>query len=161
MEKILEELQQIGQQNGGLIRPIDVVNFARDPDTALHARFTWDDDAAAEKWRLLQARQVINVHVKVLAANTESVKAFVSLSEDRKLPGGGYRAIEDVLGDEQKMESLLAMAQAEMQSFRRKYQALAQLAPVFKAMQDAEAAMEVAKPTARRRAATQTVAAHV
>ena len=36
-----------------------VVAKAQDPEHPLHGRFTWDDDAAAHKWRVHEARVLI------------------------------------------------------------------------------------------------------
>ena len=43
----------------GKLRPIDVVERARDPKSVLHDCFEWDDTKAAEQWRLRQAAQLI------------------------------------------------------------------------------------------------------
>ena len=43
-----EELEYIRQSNGGFLRPQDVVEYARNQETELHKRFTWDDGEAAE-----------------------------------------------------------------------------------------------------------------
>jgi len=68
---IQQELESIRRSAGGLLRPEDVVEFARSPETALHEEFTWDDSEAAHQYRLWQARQVIRVNVTVIG-NTES-----------------------------------------------------------------------------------------
>jgi hypothetical protein len=51
-EKILEEVKQIANAHGGELRAEDVVEFARNPESALHNCFTWDDKEAASQWRL-------------------------------------------------------------------------------------------------------------
>ena len=53
-------------ERGGRLTPESVVAAARDPQSPLHDRFEWDDTAAANAWRLVQARQLIrSVHVNV------------------------------------------------------------------------------------------------
>jgi hypothetical protein len=47
----LAELRQIEQKAGGVLQPESVVDFARNPKTALHGAFTWDDTEAARKYR--------------------------------------------------------------------------------------------------------------
>jgi hypothetical protein len=53
-----EELERIKQRDG-TIRPAAVVDEARPEDAVLHPAFNWDDPDAAEKYREIQARQLI------------------------------------------------------------------------------------------------------
>jgi hypothetical protein len=58
-----EELGRIHEQHGAL-RPVDVVNEARPEDAALHPAFEWNNQKAAEEWRVHTARNLIrSVHV--------------------------------------------------------------------------------------------------
>jgi predicted component of viral defense system (DUF524 family) len=131
--EILSELQAIQKSNRGLLRPEDVVEFAKNPDTALHSKFTWNIQEAAEQHWLHQARNVIRVHVQVIENNSPPVKVFVSLTEDRN-KGNGYRSMTDVMSDESRRERLLAQAEREMKTFVSKYSTLKELAPVIAAM---------------------------
>ena len=54
------EMQSIFDKHGA-VTPSLVVEFAKDETTELHKRFEWDDTAAAEQYRLNQARRVIRV----------------------------------------------------------------------------------------------------
>lgn len=121
------------------LRPERVVEFAKNPDTHLHKYFTWDDGEAAQAYRLLQARSLIRVAVVVLEETSEKVRAFVSLSPDRKA-GNGYRATVDVLDDEKMTAQLVEDAKAELNAFARKYHRLkdvAELRGVFEAIDQA------------------------
>lgn len=135
---IIEELEKIREANDGILLPSEVVEFAKDPETALHSRFTWDDSKAAHEYRLWQAREVIRVLVRVVPGVKSTVRAFVSLAQDRK--AGGYRSIEDVMIDPPMRESLLDQAKRELASFRRRYKDLKELAVVFSAMDEIEEA---------------------
>lgn len=146
---VSEELDLISRKNGGVVLPEAVVEFAKDPETALHSRFDWDDSEAAAKWRLVQARQVIRLELTVVPANgppvalgisldrDTTIRRFTSLMDDRK-NGGGYRYTEKVLSVPEQREKLLAQAFAEFEVLRRKYQTLKQLAPVFAALDKAQ-----------------------
>ena len=138
-DRIEEELRELAESHGGVIPPAAVVAFARDPETALHSKFTWDDGEAAEAWRLHQARRVLSVYVTVIAANTEPVRTFVSLTSDRKA-GGGYRLTVDVLADESLREQMIIDAVAELKRVRVKYKHLNELAEVWTAVDIAEQA---------------------
>lgn len=127
---IEQELLALYEANNGLLRPEDVVEFAKDPKTALHKRFEWDDGAAAHQWRLEQARNVIRVHVTVVGAEQREARMWVSLDTDRYTTSG-YRSLEDVMTDEERRKMFLKQAQRDFQTFRAKYQTLKELAPLF------------------------------
>lgn len=134
-----KELELVRRKAGGFLRPKDVVAFAKNPKTALHTFFEWNDGAAAEQFRLAQARAVIRVCVIVSEESSEKVRAFVSLSPDRG-SGAGYRAFADIQDDETMMAVLLEDAKRELQVFTRKYQRLrtvAELNGLFTAIDDA------------------------
>lgn len=128
---IEKELEIIRSQNAdGVLVPAEVVEYAKDENTALHDRFEWDDTAAAIAYRIEQARHLIRV--VVLQAH-ENVRQYVSLTVDRKDPaGGGYRRIDDVLLRKDWRELMLDEARREFEFFEMKYQALVELAPLFK-----------------------------
>lgn len=143
-EMVLAELEVIRQRNDGLLRAEDVVDFARHPDTQLHTKFTWDDTVAAERFRLMQARQVIRVHVKIYPKEKQRVRAYVSMLEDRR-KGGGYRSTEEVLAIEAMRDQLLYQAHREMKAFVARYEHLEELAGVIAAIDGALVAVD---PTA-------------
>ena len=128
---IQAELQQIQAANGGVLRPEAVVEFARDPATALHRRFTWDDNEAAHQYRLWQAREVIRVCVTILPQSDEPVRTYVSLTSDRIKEGGGYRTTESVLSIAEQRAELLDQALRELAAWQAKYRQIKELAAVF------------------------------
>lgn len=60
-----EHIDLIRRTTGGL-KPEDVLDDARNPNSPLHDCFTWDDTVAAEAYRLTQAKAVIRVAVRYL-----------------------------------------------------------------------------------------------
>lgn len=139
-----EELEVIAEQNGGVLYPASVVEFARNPESALHEHFTWEDAVAAEQWRLSQARQIIRVRLVSQGPSTIGVRAYVSLSEDRQNPGGGYRRYQDVMADDELRRQYLRQALSEAKLWREKFKALEELDPVFMAMSEVEDQVEYA-----------------
>ena len=135
--EIADSLEAIRAANGGLLRPADVVDAAADEDHPLHDCFTWDDDAAAHQYRLWQARQMIRVVVTVVSnGGGHTVRAYVSLHDDRGGEEGGYRAIVDVLSDAELRQTMLDEAMSELRVFQKKYKALKELVPIFKAIRN-------------------------
>lgn len=130
---IKQELEGLAEANGGLLMPEAVVEFAKDPNTALHSRFEWDDTEAAQKYRLWQARQIIKVMVDFTPAEKKEYQVFVSMKTDR-YNGGGYRQMVEIMSDEQSQRQLLIQAHADFRLWQRKYEQLKELAPVFAQM---------------------------
>lgn len=129
-----EEIRRIADRDGGLLSPEAVVEHARDPSSALHTRFEWDDTEAARCWRLEQARQLIRVHVEVVDGDAEPVRTYVSLRRDRVGANGQaptYRALRDVMLDPQLRQELLTEAAADVRWLQSKFRALKQIASKF------------------------------
>lgn len=100
------ELEALAAAKNGKLMVEDVVEAARDKDSALHKHFTWDNRRAADSYRKQQARALIaRLKITVLNPDPITVRAFVSLPEDRK--DGGYSVTADVLGDEGKRRALI------------------------------------------------------
>lgn len=136
---IRDELKRLAESHGGELKPLVVVNAARDEESPLHQSFNWDDSSAAEHWRLQQARQLIRAVVSYEQVGKKLIacRVFVSLTPDREEEGAGYRLAKTVLGDEEQRRQLLADALAEMLRFREKYRRLTELSKVFAAMDEA------------------------
>jgi hypothetical protein len=131
------ELEQIRSEHGGVLRAADVVEYARDPETALHQRFEWNDTKAAEQYRLWQARELIRVVVQTRPANDAATRVYVSLTDDRRNDGGGYRTLDEVMRSKTMREALLKQAHADMVRFETTYRQLSELASVIAAMRSA------------------------
>lgn len=137
---VKEELLHLAEISGGRLNPKDVVDYAADPETHLHSRFTWDDTKAAEEYRLWQARRVISLEFEViqLPDKSQETRLFVSLVEDRK-PDGGYRLVTEVLSDAELRQKLIEEALAEFRRVRIKYSTIKELAGIFAAIDEVEA----------------------
>ena len=134
---IKEELEEIRKDNGGLLDPVLVVEYARDQRTLLHNKFEWDDSIAGEQYRIWQARQIIRLELTVINKqnNGDPIRTYVSLIADRKSENEkGYRSLIDVLSDEEMRSQLLEEAKRDMDIFKRKYRMLKELSEVFEAM---------------------------
>ena len=128
------ELRRIAAEHGGVLKPEDVVEEAKDPDNPLHSAFEWSNTEAARKYRLWQARQLISITVRYSEVKGEArdVRVFVSLKSDRK-EEGGYRETVAVLTNPNYRAQLLADAREDLRRMELKYGELVELAAVFKA----------------------------
>lgn len=134
------ELERL--KRGGMVRAVDVVEAARDKDSPLHDWFTWDDSAAAHQYRLEEARRLLRVFVVTESQDVGEVRAFVSLSQDRRIEGGGYRVVLDVMANEGLRRQMLDDALCDLRRVRQKYRSLTRLSQVWLAIEEAETDIE-------------------
>lgn len=124
-----EELDRIYQDRGKL-DAADVVDESRPVEAVLHPCFEWDDPKAAELYRQQQARNIINcvVTVKETKGGGEvTTRAYEHVQ-------GAYHPINVIFQCMDKSEELLQTAFRELQAFRKRFQTISELAPVFDAI---------------------------
>ena len=128
-----DELALVKDANHGLLKPVDVVNWAAEnPDSLLYGRFEWSDAKAGHQYRLWQARHIINV--QVTSVETQNTRLFVSVQSQRKLADGGYHSVEEVLDNPPLYAEVLEEARRELNRLRRKYRALVELKSIWDAI---------------------------
>jgi len=104
-----KELTRIYERDG-VITPTAVIEEATDPDSPLHDYFDWDNESAAYKWRIDQARRLIR---EVRIDNGEEGKADISPPVFVHVgTAGGYLPTAVVV----KNEMLLSSAIRELKS---------------------------------------------
>jgi hypothetical protein len=99
MKEVADRLERLEQENGDL-KPVDVVEDARDPTSPLHDFFEWDNDAAAQQYRLSQARLLIR-RVKIQVTVHEIPMDVMRYVRDPDEPGS-YANIVRVRNDEDR-----------------------------------------------------------
>lgn len=124
-----EELERIYNERGEL-SPKNVVDASRSEQAPLHVCFEWDNEKAAEKWREEQASRIIST-ITIVGENANTagreVRSFIHAQ-------GSYHPLAVVVSDVDKTAEMLKDALRELASFRKKYETLSQLAPLFDAM---------------------------
>jgi hypothetical protein len=151
--EIKKELDRIqAQSKTGRLHWQDVVSAARNKTNVLHGYFDFDKERAMEAYLQQQAEDLIGRYATVIITNDGDkvrTRNYVSLSIDRQ-SGGGYRAIVDVLSDEDLKAQLLADAFADLAAFKERYKKLQELGEVFEAIQKVEKRRGTGKPKPRR-----------
>lgn len=132
---IRAELDRLKQKDGRLMAQA-VIDAARPKDSIMHDEFTWDRDEALEKNLLTEARHLISEYMVCITVGDRSVRTrhFVSLLSDRKI-GGGYRPIQEVMGDSEMRQQILDDALNALAALQSRYRHLAELAEVFSALE--------------------------
>ena len=121
-----EQLQAIYTEQGKLT-PALVVDAARSPKHPLHARFDWNDKTAAQKYRLVQAAELIrSVKITFRAdakSEPETIRVFhnVMPDADEAPERGVYRPIEEIAQDPFQRELLLRQAKRDWHTLQRRY----------------------------------------
>lgn len=129
-ETIGTELEKIRREKGEF-RPQDVVDAAKSDSHPLHRAFEWNDDIAAEKYRLEQARAIIRsvVLVDVKTPEAKGVRAFVSIDVGKKYPV--YTGIINAMQVKETREQVVEKAYRELHAFTLKYHVLLDFADLF------------------------------
>jgi hypothetical protein len=74
-----DELDRINNKHGAL-RPADIVDESRPDDAALHPAFEWNDEIAAEEWRIHTARNIIR-SVQVITEENNHQTVYVNVKQ--------------------------------------------------------------------------------
>lgn len=127
-EAVYREITALGDS----FSPADIVEAARDESSELHKCFEWNDEVAAQKWRLHTARMLVNQ----LVIRTETsdnipvaVRVISSASEVNT-----YVPTKMLIKSESDYADLLARAKRELQAFQQKYSTLTELQDIFTAI---------------------------
>ena len=105
------------------------------PGTPLYDDYEWNDEIAADKFRLQQSNQFIDsITVVVFEEKAEAdsqPRAFHITTEAHK-----YDALDVIVQEPSKYKVLLDNALAELATFKRKYEMLKELQPIFTAFKE-------------------------
>lgn len=105
--EIFAALKQLEKEDGRLT-PEDVVKAAEDEDSPLHGCFTWDNDAAAHQFRLVEARRLIRtVKVTVTVSNVQIMVPRYVRDPEQAVRIPGYQDIVRIQSDEDKARGVV------------------------------------------------------
>lgn len=132
------EIERIADEHGGKATADAVLEESKPKDAPLHECFEWSNKAASRKWRLHQAREIINsIEVTLLEEDPNedgedkhlaTAPAFVSIERDQE--DGGYRSITTVMDNPELKDRLIQQALRELQSWTKRYEHLTEFASV-------------------------------
>lgn len=91
-KKVLKELERLLDANGGDITVHDIVAEAARAKSPLHRMFEWDDTAAAQKYRLQQARDLLREYKITIKTDNKTLVISGVVAIPNK-EGGGYRTV--------------------------------------------------------------------
>ena len=108
--------------------PEMVLEIAKNPDTELHKCFEWEDSVAAHKWRLHQARQIIQSFVIKGTENTPTPVRAYQISTEPQV----YKPSITFVQNKDEYVALLSRAKGELKAIRNRYKQLTELETIFK-----------------------------
>ena len=127
-QKIGMALAKIAGQQKGRLTPPAVVEAARDTRNPLHKHFEWDNQIAADAFRLDQARTLIR-SVALAGVDDEDAKpAFLSIADNA---GTSYRAVQEVLDSADLQSAVLAAAERDLAAFEKRYRQLTDICQII------------------------------
>jgi hypothetical protein len=121
-----EEILSIGESATAQ----QVLDKGRDYNTELHKCFEWNNDIAAEKYRLDQARSVLRNLVFTrsddqVKEDKPEIRVFHVTEQQAK--GCEYKPLPTIIKNDNEYQKLLQRAYAELHAFKIKYQHLQEL----------------------------------
>ena len=123
-EKCYAEMQELDK-----ITPENVLLAAEDEESELHKCFEWDDSIAAEKYRLSQARQIIQFLVVKTETVSEPVRVY-QITSERNV----YQPTKLFLQQPDEYAILLNRAKDELKAIRKRYKQISELETIFEAI---------------------------
>lgn len=121
-----EALQDLAKKNGNELTPKNVVDAARSKDSVLHKAFEWDDKVAGDKYRLMQARVLIN-SVKVVIEGKKKQAFFNARITVNDKPIQKYFPVERVKDDKGIRLAILQELVREIRHLQDKYKSVVEL----------------------------------
>lgn len=147
-DAVREEFRRIYEREHELT-PQTLVEESRDEDAILHPEFTWDDQEAAEKWRIEEGAHILRSHMTVFEIKTDKgvettppMRTLIKLElrgaeepygekAQRWVQTGVYAPIHEVMADEEARRLYVRSAWFDLASWRRKYRDIAEFAEIF------------------------------
>lgn len=148
------ELERIGKRDGGVNAEV-VVNEARPLDAPLHPCFDWDDTTAASRWRVHQARRVLNSIREITIKKGEPIErrspAWISIGPVEMDEGEGesqYRPIRQVTKHDDIYAKVVEREWKHLRGMIDRYEWVAEFQPLREAAEIVDRIMTQPTPMA-------------
>ena len=135
---VIRDLQR--SLNKDAISAKELLDASRDDGAPLHNCFEWDNDIAAEKYRVYQARHIINsIEIVYVKADTPEhlsrSRYFVNTAPNAPKVQGQFVSVDVAFTNENYRNAVLKDALRELRAFQIKYSRYQELSGVFKAIE--------------------------
>jgi len=130
----IEYLDTLSEVGSASVR--DVVNDAKDPQSILHDVFEWDDSVAGEKYRLQQARLLLN-HLVVVVKDQEVEEVRARFSVTTPSGDNVYAAFQTVQDTPDYQQQIIDQALKQLRIWQKKYSMYQVLSGITLAIEEA------------------------
>lgn len=146
-QKYGEYLEKLSIANKKKLTPSLVVHHARSEDSPIHNYFDWDNTKAAARWRLHQARNLLNgIQVVVEYENQEiTTHAFFNVTEGNGEVKHQYVSVEVVAENQDYKDQVIQRALSEVKSWQARYSQYKELGHIFGAIEKTQKELKLKK----------------
>ena len=120
----------------GYLTPRIVVEDARNTESPLHSYFDWNDEVAAEAWRIEQAKYLIrNISITVSTDKTPQVRHFFSVTPSANMHVSEpkvYVTMDNVISNAGRRIEVVEYALRELEGWTVRYSQYSELFGVSK-----------------------------
>lgn len=136
------DIEALLLRNEGRISPAILVDAARPKSSPFHDLFEWDNDEAADKYRLAQAAAlirrwkgtIIRMQAETREVHISTTRRVQSPAGERAKGAASYSRVEDIMADKSRRADMLETVIRELAAYRRRHAALIELADVWAAI---------------------------
>lgn len=132
-----ERIEVLIGKNGGIVTPTIVVGDAKSAKSPLHDYFEWNEERAAEKYRLEQASTLLCTIMVVVGEDGKESKMrsfpHIVLSEGESSERG-FSTLERVMGDEELRGQQVKKALGQIRTWRERYKQYNEFKPIVDAI---------------------------
>jgi hypothetical protein len=150
-EMVGAEIEALLEEAGGELTPGQIIKAAREPESAMHPLFEWNDTAAAQQYRLEQARLLLRSVTVSVETNdgARTVRAFVTYTPADAPEGSRevYTGVEMARADSKIADQIIERAWDELLAWKARYDKYKDVfGPVFEGIEVAREAATEAVP---------------
>lgn len=131
--EVISEILEVEKEKG--LTAENLLDKAKNKNSPLHNFFDWDNSSAAEKWRIQQARIIIN-EVKIIVNSKEmyafeNVQVQVSTNNTEQETKREYKPIVEILSKDEYRKQVIQTALDNVTYWKEKYSEYSELKPIF------------------------------
>lgn len=132
-KEVIGEILEVEQTDG--LTAENLLEKAKSESSNLHNLFEWDNTIAGEKFRVIQARLLIN-EVKILVDDKEiyafeNVRVNVIDENDEVSSSRKYKSIAEVMTKDEYRNQMVKSAFENLKYWEQKYKDFSELKPIF------------------------------
>lgn len=126
------------QEEKGPLTPSLVVKKAKAKKSVIHDYFEWDDTIAGPKYRIHQARRLMN-HIQVEIIDNgdkkpRAIKMFHNIQIMKESKDRAYLSLSTIINSDDYRKQIVEKAMVELRGWQERYRQYSELKPIFKAI---------------------------